>query len=99
LEINARFWGSLRGSLLAGVSFPYLACLAALNIPFPMPDYELVCYIHPQTALRYTIMRFMGNRRGGDFAFHETGLKFLLADPLAEAIRALRQQFLSAPVA
>jgi predicted ATP-grasp superfamily ATP-dependent carboligase len=99
LEINARFWGSLRGSLLAGVSFPYLACLAALNIAFSVPDYELVRYVHPQTVLRHGVMQVLGQGRKSDFAFHETGLQFLLADPLAEAIRAFRQQFLSAPVA
>ena len=92
LEINARFWGSLRGSLVAGVSFPYLACLAALNIPFPMPDYQLVRYVHPKTALREGLARLLDKSREHKFSFAESGLKFLLADPLAEAIRALRQE-------
>jgi predicted ATP-grasp superfamily ATP-dependent carboligase len=92
LEINARFWGSLRGSLVAGVSFPYLACLAALDIPFSMPDYQLVCYVHPKTALREGLARLLGKRREHDFSFAESGLRFLLADPLAEGVRALRQE-------
>jgi len=94
LEMNARFWGSLRGSLLAGVSFPYLACLAALDIPFPMPDYEFGHYFHSKTALREGLLRLLGKSRESDFAFRETGLRFLLADPIAEAMRAFRQEVL-----
>jgi predicted ATP-grasp superfamily ATP-dependent carboligase len=95
LEINARFWGSLRGSLIAGVSFPYLACLAALDIPFPMPDYELVRYVHPKTAVREGLSRLVGrsrDRQAVAFAFRDTGLQFMLADPLAEGLRAYRQE-------
>lgn len=89
LEINARFWGSLRGSLVAGVSFPYLACLAALNIPFPVPDYDAAArYFHPKTTLRTLIDRHSETR----ITFHESGLKFLLSDPLAETLRAFRQE-------
>jgi D-aspartate ligase len=94
LEINARFWGSLRGSLIAGVSFPYLACLAALDIPFPMPDYQLAQYIHPKTAVREGVAKLLGRNQKGKFPFQETGLRFLLADPLAEAIRVFRQEVL-----
>ena len=94
LEINARFWGSLRGSLVAGVSFPYLACLAALNTPFPMPDYELARYAHTKTALRAWGARLLGKRLEDGFPLRETGLKFLLNDPLAESIRAFGQEVL-----
>jgi len=97
LEINARFWGSLRGSLIAGVSFPYLACLAALDVPFPMPDYELVRYVHPKTAVRQGVSGLLGKDGDRKFAFRETGLQFLLADPLAEGMRSFRQQFLEEP--
>jgi D-aspartate ligase len=92
LELNARFWGSLRGSYGAGVNFPYLACLAALNIPFPVPDYKLTRYIHPQTAIKERIRRTLGKSQYEQFPLKETGLKYLLADPIAETLRALRQQ-------
>lgn len=92
LEINARFWGSLRGSLVAGVSFPYLACLAALNVPFPPPDYELARYVHTKTAMREAMLRIVGKNREKEFAVKESGLKFLLSDPLAELVRAFQQE-------
>jgi glutathione synthase/RimK-type ligase-like ATP-grasp enzyme len=92
LEINARFWGSLRGSLVAGVSFPYLACLAALDIPFPMPDYELAHYFHAKTALREGVLKIFGKSHQHKMALRETGLKFLIADPVAEALRAFNQE-------
>jgi predicted ATP-grasp superfamily ATP-dependent carboligase len=90
LEFNARFWGSLRGSYVAGVNFPYLACLAALDIPFPVPEYRLAQYIHPKTAFKEGVRKLLGRSHRG-FTFGETGLKYLLNDPLAEAVRAIRQ--------
>lgn len=93
LEINARFWGSLRGSLVAGVNFPYLACLAALGIPFEAPEYRLARYFHSITALREALLRVRGKAHAGKFALRETGIKYLLSDPLAEGLRAVQQQF------
>jgi predicted ATP-grasp superfamily ATP-dependent carboligase len=93
LEVNARFWGSLRGSYIACVSFPYLACLAALAIPFPIPEYELTRYVHPKTALKEGMLRVLGKGQYYEkFPLEETGLRYMLADPIAETLRALRQQ-------
>jgi predicted ATP-grasp superfamily ATP-dependent carboligase len=92
LELNARFWGSLRGSYVAGVSFPYLACLAALDVPFPVPDYQLTRYIHPKTALKEGMLRVLGKSQYERFPLEETGLRYMLADPIAETLRAFRQQ-------
>jgi D-aspartate ligase len=95
LEVNARFWGSLRGSYVAGVSFPYLACLAALDIPFSAPDYELKRYIHPKTAMKEGMLGVLGKSQYGRFPLEETGLRYMLADPIAETLRAFRQQLSS----
>jgi predicted ATP-grasp superfamily ATP-dependent carboligase len=95
LEMNARFWGSLRGSYVAGVSFPYLACLAALDIPFPTPDYDLKRYVHPKTAIKEGILSALGMSQYEKFPLEETGLRYMLADPIAETLRALRQQLSS----
>ena len=91
IDVNARFWGSLRGSLAAGVNFPYLTCLAALDIPFPAPDYELIRYFHPQTAMQEKWSRLSGKSVDQDLSFNEMGMSFLLSDPLAEVLRARSQ--------
>ena len=91
LEINARFWGSLRGSLAAGVSFPYLACLAALDIPFPRPEYKTAFYIHSKSALREYLFKLIGKNQH-KILFQETGLKYLAMDPLAELLRVFKQE-------
>jgi predicted ATP-grasp superfamily ATP-dependent carboligase len=91
IDVNARFWGSLRGSLAAGVNFPYLTCLAALNIPFPAPDYDLIRYFHPQTAMQAKWSRLSGKSLDQDLSFQEMGMRFLLNDPLAEVLRARTQ--------
>jgi glutathione synthase/RimK-type ligase-like ATP-grasp enzyme len=94
VDINARFWGSVRGSLAVGVSFPYLACLAALDIPFPMPNYEPIRYFHPQTALREEILGILGRSQERNITFRESGFKFFLTDPIGEIIRVYYQEFL-----
>jgi predicted ATP-grasp superfamily ATP-dependent carboligase len=94
LEFNTRFWSSLRGSYLAGVNFPYLACLAALDIPFQIPEYKLMQYVHPKTAIREGALKLLGKSQI-TFALGETDLEFFLSDPLAEIIRVLQQELSS----
>jgi len=95
LEVNPRFWGSLRGSYIAGVSFPYLACLAALGISFPVPDYGLTRYIHSKTAITEGVLSALSKSQHDRFPLEETGLRYMLADPIAETLRAFRQQLSS----
>ena len=92
LDVNARYWGSLRGSCVAGVSFPYLACLAAMGIEFDRPEYDLCDYVHGKAALRAGLRQLLG--RGGRLDVRRSGLAFLAADPLAEGSRVLVQQLL-----
>lgn len=92
LELNARYWGSLIGSLIVGVNFPYIACLVALNHSFPTPRYRLGRYIAPGAAIKQKFQRLFG-QKNLDFAFDETALPFVLADPMAEAAKLIRQAF------
>jgi D-aspartate ligase len=89
IEINARYWGSLLGSLVAGVNFPYLACLAAQGISFPMPKYKLSKYAYTTTAIKEGLLGLLGKSSLKGFTFEETGLRFFLADPFPEMFKRL----------
>jgi hypothetical protein len=64
-----------------------------LEIPFPLPDYELARYFHTKTAVKENLLRILGKSREARYTLRETGLRFLVADPVAEAARAFRQEF------
>jgi predicted ATP-grasp superfamily ATP-dependent carboligase len=82
LEINPRFWGSVLASLHAGVNFPHLACLAALDEPFAVPSFRECRYVAGSTAARLWRHGQIGLRRAG-FSFRDTALAYALADPVA----------------
>jgi predicted ATP-grasp superfamily ATP-dependent carboligase len=88
LEVNGRYWGSLIGSLVAGVNFPYLACLTALGTPFPTPTYRLSKFIHAETAAKEYLRRLQGKNELGEFSLGETGIRFFLTDPLPQVVNA-----------
>jgi D-aspartate ligase len=85
IEINPRFWGSLEGSLYAGVNFPYIACLASLGRTFPMPEYRDSRYMSAFTAVRR-----MMKRKPVVHLFKETNLLSHLKDPLPVLMRLSR---------
>ena len=85
IELNARYWGSLLGSLSMGVNFPYLACRAALgdNVSPPVPrtgyyfGRGVLGRLKGQASPEYSIWR--GN------------LRYALRDPMPELSSALRR--------
>ena len=91
IEMNARYWGSLLGSLVAGVNFSYLSCLAAQGISFPVPTYEFSHYTHTTTAVRDRLLWLLGKNTLNGISFRETGLRFFLADPLPEVVKRLQE--------
>lgn len=81
IEINPRFWGSLEASLIAGVNFPYLYCLACLNEDFDQPKYNYIQYYN----LKGTIKRMVKNKSlvfNYGFIMNNTQFKYLIKDPI-----------------
>jgi D-aspartate ligase len=91
LEVNPRFSGNLVGSMTAGVNFPYLACLAALNSELPHSRYRLQCYMEVRDAAKAIAGYLVG--RGGVFPhlLRETNLPFILRDPLPFLNRTIKR--------
>ena len=87
IEINPRYWGSLFGSLGAGVNFPHLACLEALQRPLPRAGFQAYRYMEPGAVLKLLKARSLaeGVKR---FRFSETGWNHELTDPLPFLYRA-----------
>jgi predicted ATP-grasp superfamily ATP-dependent carboligase len=83
IEINSRFWGSLTGSVFAGVNFPHLACQAGMGITFPVPAYKKKRYIDHTAAIK-NFIKYPLAKYPKRVKFGETDLKYFLKDPVAE---------------
>jgi predicted ATP-grasp superfamily ATP-dependent carboligase len=88
IEINPRFWGSLLGSLHAGVNFPHLACLTSLGLAWPPMAARETRYVAGGTALRRWSHGRIGRRRAG-FAFGDTVFAHMVKDPMAHVLEVL----------
>ncbi len=85
IEVNPRFWGSLLGSLHAGVNFPYLACLVGFRmeseqIKFNSKKFSLI----QEWVILFAKRRFKG--KNFNISFRETNLKYILKDPFPEML-------------
>ncbi len=86
LEMNPRFWGSTVGSLVAGINFPYLACLLSMNMDIPRLEYKFSQFIHHKRA----VFLFFQNLIPGRETYQRTrgtGVQFVLNDPLPEIFK------------
>ena len=81
LEINPRYWGSLVGSVRAGVNFPGLALRQALGLELPKPGFRETRFATAREALRL-LCRRLGRRGAAGVPLGQTNLGFLLSDPL-----------------
>jgi len=86
LEINARIWGSLFGSLRAGVNFPALACSAGLGLPLPAAEYEKIRYC---VVGDLGVKRLLRARRRG-IPLRNSCLAYALDDPLPDLMELAR---------
>jgi len=89
IELNARYWASLLGSFGAGVNFPHLSVIAGLGQLLPKNCYRHNRYIEPYQALKLTVFRSLPPGVAG-FGFSETGWRYLLNDPLPNAVGKTR---------
>jgi hypothetical protein len=94
IEINPRFWGSLLGSLSAGINFPHLACLAALGQDLPQTRMRHVRFVAGTAAVRLAWQR-LWNPTKIRLHFDKTGISFVLRDPLPETFAAFQRIYRS----
>jgi len=92
IEINPRFWASLLGSLVAGVNFPHLACIAATGAPMPPQQFRCARFVAGRSAMYAIGARLLGGSQVGA-RFAETNLAFIAADPAPEILMGLTRPF------
>ena len=86
LEVNPRYWGTLPGSLNAGVNFPYLACLAGMMIEFELPRYTLIPYLGG-VGVFSLFLPYRLRKLKEIISFERSAFKYFLADPLPLLVR------------
>jgi predicted ATP-grasp superfamily ATP-dependent carboligase len=80
LDFNPRFWGTLLGSTVSGINFPYLMIRTTSGQSYPLPEYEdMIFAILTRKELISWIRR---KDHFGTIPFKNTNLKFVLKDPL-----------------
>lgn len=85
IEMNPRYWGSVIGSLHAGVNFPYMACLAALGGDLPKVMHQPTRFVNNSLAIQIMLKRFF-HKNYTDLYFDHSKMEFLLKDPLPKVV-------------
>ncbi|MBS1932189.1 MAG: ATP-grasp domain-containing protein [Bacteroidetes bacterium] len=92
IEMNPRYWGSLVGSLYAGINFPYLACITALNRDIPEITTRPLRYVRGSLATRMMLNRiFHKNRK--DLHFDNSEIETLLKDPFPRFVQTVTRVY------
>lgn len=97
IEINARYWGSLTGSLMAGINFPELACKAGMGQKIEIPEYRFIRYITYSSAIKSKLFHPF-SKASKKIKLKESDLKYILRDPLAEVKNILQRRRSNLPV-
>ncbi len=91
LEINPRLGRAFLGALSAGVNFPLNLCFSALGMNISDKQQETVRYAHPSAYLKILMSRIMGKPLPFKLKWHESGLRYSVADPLPELVEVIRK--------
>jgi len=86
LEINPRFWGTMLGSLIVGVNFPYLASLAGMDVSFPIPAYKPKPYLGGIGAIKFITRRKLPIT-DPPLRIEDSIISHFLSDPLPMIVR------------
>jgi D-aspartate ligase len=84
IEINPRFWGSIQGSLHAGVNFPQLACFAGTGLEIPLTEYHDIKYMNAASAMKRVWQSLPVTH-----LIRETNFLSTLKDPLPNLMKLL----------
>lgn len=81
IEVNPRYWGSLLGSLRAGVNFPALACRIAAQRGLPPFSLKDCRFVAGRATVGALWRRVPADRQAPRIGFRETAWPFIIADP------------------
>lgn len=93
LEINPRFWQSVLGGLIAGVNFPYLACLSAIGQNCQAEQKAHSRFCRPSLYLETLRSVLTGKGNQDKIRWKESSLKYTCADPIPEIADGLQRLF------
>ncbi|MFI1771322.1 ATP-grasp domain-containing protein [Thalassobellus citreus] len=82
LEINPRFWETTEASEIAGVNFPYLYCLSAINVDFEVLNYKHTKFL-TLTGIKPKIKQNFLFIFNFSFLLKNTPLKYYKKNPLS----------------
>jgi predicted ATP-grasp superfamily ATP-dependent carboligase len=86
IEMNPRYWSSLLASHAAGINFPHLACLAALDVDFDVPRHRPNRFFQARSSMREWLIGLARGRLTQLPRLGETVWPYLISDPLPHAM-------------
>jgi D-aspartate ligase len=86
VEINPRFWATLTAALMAGINYPHLLILMAMNKDIEPQSYKHMPYVN-LLGFKQHCKKNMAFIFKVDFIWKNTPLKFRIGDPVPNAIK------------
>jgi D-aspartate ligase len=89
IEINPRYWGTLFGSYLSGVNFPYDHYMASINRKILDSKYRQIKYLTLQGFIK-TLKNNIFIIFQIAFIWHNTPFKFIFLEPKLTVVRLFK---------